>query len=58
LRFKVWGSPDVTYVIQASDKLTEWIDISTNTAPASGNFEVIDPDAFSFDGRYYRALQP
>ena len=58
LRFMVWGSPDVTYVIQASDKLTEWIDISTNTAPASGNFEVIDPDAFSFDGRYYRALQP
>ncbi len=56
--FNVIGSPDVTYVIQATKDFKDWIDLSTNTAPASGTFEFNDPDAFTVDWRWYRALQP
>ena len=56
--FWVTGWPRVSYIVQASRDFAEWMVLSTNTAPASGTFEVIDPDASVLDGRFYRAVQP
>jgi len=58
LRFEVTGPGYATYLIQATHDWREWRTISTNTAPASGSFEVIDPDAALFNRRCYRVLQP
>ena len=42
--FHIFGTPNVTYVIQASQDFGSWSDISTNTAPEDGKFEFVDPD--------------
>ncbi len=56
--FNITGTPWVTCIIQASKDFAAWTDISTNTLPAGGVLEFIDPDASSFNWRCYRVFQP
>jgi hypothetical protein len=57
-RFDVTGETNMTYRVQATMGWTEWIDIATNTVPASGTFPVLDPDASEFSWRCYRVITP
>ncbi|MGH7969807.1 MAG: glycoside hydrolase family 9 protein, partial [Limisphaerales bacterium] len=50
------GVPLRNYIIQASADLRAWYPIATNTLPAAGSLSVTDPQAPSFNKRYYRAL--
>lgn len=55
--FELSGTPLATYYLQASTNLVSWGTFATNTLPASGGLQIADPQAASFDRRYYRALQ-
>jgi len=49
------GSGSTTYNIQATTNFTDWINVGTAPADASGNFSFTDPNAGSFAYRFYRA---
>lgn len=54
------GIPGMTYRVQYATTLTppaDWTDFSTNTAPPSGLFQVVDPVGVDTN-RFYRTLQP
>lgn len=49
--------PNGTYTIEASDQLAGWFPITT-VSTSDGMVEVVDPDAFFFQQRFYRATSP
>jgi hypothetical protein len=52
------GSPDQTYVIEASFDMHNWTAISTNLTDANGLFTFVDSDATSYPSRFYRGFAP
>jgi hypothetical protein len=50
--FNVTGVDGDQYVVEASTNLVDWDSIETNTTP----FEFVDPDAASFNQRFYRTF--
>ncbi len=55
--FQLAGTPDATYVIQASVNFTTWLPVSTNTLPPSGVSQITYSNAAAFSQRYYRAVK-
>ncbi len=51
------GTSGQTYVLQASTNLVNWVNVTTNIAPA-GIFEIVDPQAAQFKSRFYRTTHP
>jgi hypothetical protein len=52
------GSPDQTYVIEASSDMHNWTSISTNKTDSNGLFTFVDSDATSNPSRFYRGFAP
>ena len=52
------GSPDQTYVLEASFDMHNWTAISTNLTDANGLFTFVDSDAASYPSRFYRGFAP
>ena len=52
------GSPGVTYTIQATSDLVNWVDIGTALADETGAYSFEDVDAASFTIRFYRVALP
>ena len=52
------GSPDQTYVIEASFDMHNWTSISTNMTDSNGLFTFVDSDATSYPSRFYRGFAP
>jgi len=52
------GSPDQTYVLQASFDMHSWTSLSTNVTDASGLFTFVDTDAKNYPSRFYRGVAP
>jgi hypothetical protein len=52
------GSPDQTYVLEASFDMHNWTAISTNLTDANGLFTFVDSNATSFPSRFYRGFAP
>jgi hypothetical protein len=52
------GSPDQTYVIQASLDMHNWTDIITNATDSTGIFSFVDSDATNYPSRFYRGVAP
>lgn len=50
--FTVTGTAGQQYVVQASTDLVNWVSVQTNAAP----FVFVDPDAASFNQRFYRTF--
>ncbi len=50
--------PNVTYKIQASVDLLNWVTIGTATAAPGGTFQFIDPQAGLYSHRFYRTSLP
>jgi hypothetical protein len=50
--FQIDGVPGFNYIVQGSTDLFDWVDISTNTAPAL----FVDPDAAIFPQKFYRVV--
>jgi hypothetical protein len=50
------GAPGLSYILQASTNLVNWVPISTNT-PGTSPFVLMDPNATNFPRRFYRAVQ-
>jgi hypothetical protein len=46
----------MTYILQGSTNLTDWVSLSTNV-PGSSPFYLTDPGAGGFPMRFYRAIQ-
>jgi len=55
--FQLSGTPQATYLIQASTNLSTWAPVVTNTMPGNGSMQISDPQAGQFSRRYYRALK-
>ncbi|HEY2952936.1 MAG TPA: hypothetical protein VGK40_10150 [Verrucomicrobiae bacterium] len=45
-----------TYLLQASTNLTNWTTLTTNLLQFRGTISVTDPDAGSYNKRFYRAI--
>ena len=52
------GSPDQTYVLQASSDMHDWTSVSTNLTDANGLFTFVDTDARNYPSRFYRGVAP
>ena len=52
------GSPDQTYVLEASFDMHNWTAISTNLTDANGLFTFVDTNASSNPSRFYRGFAP
>jgi hypothetical protein len=52
------GSPNQTYVLEASLDMHNWTAISTNLTDASGLFTFVDSDAANYPSRFYRGFAP
>jgi hypothetical protein len=52
------GSPDDTYVLQASVDMQGWTSISTNLTDSTGIFTFVDTDAQNYPSRFYRGVAP
>jgi hypothetical protein len=52
------GSPDQTYVLEASSDMHNWTAISTNLTDANGLFTFVDTHATSNQSRFYRGFAP
>jgi hypothetical protein len=53
--FTLAGTPMTPYIIQFSTNLNSWLNLMTNTLPASGLSSITDSQAAAFSRRYYRA---
>jgi hypothetical protein len=53
----VQAQPNVSYWIQTSSNLVDWVSVSTNR-PSSYTFQWVDPDSFMRSRRFYRVLAP
>ena len=56
--FLVMATPNLTYLVQTTHDWKQWNVIATNTAPADGMFEVVDPDTSPVDWKCYRVFHP
>jgi len=54
IRFRLNGSANQSFIIQASTDLISWTALSTNTFVGT-NFDVSDDKAAQYDRRFYRA---
>jgi uncharacterized repeat protein (TIGR01451 family) len=54
--FAISGQPGLSYVVEVSTNLVDWVPLSTNF-PVSGKITIIDPDAATIPERFYRARQ-
>ena len=52
------GSPDQTYVLQASFDMINWTSLSTNLTDSTGIFTFVDSDAKNYPSRFYRGVAP
>jgi hypothetical protein len=52
------GSPNQTYVIEASLDMHNWTSISTNSTDSNGLFTFVDSDATKYPSRFYRGFAP
>jgi hypothetical protein len=52
------GSPDQTYVLEASFDMHNWTSLSTNVTDSNGLFTFVDSDAASYPSRFYRGFAP
>ena len=52
------GSPDQTYVLEASFNMHNWMAISTNRTDANGLFTFVDTNASGNPSRFYRGFAP
>ena len=52
------GSPDQTYVLEASLDMHNWTAISTNRTDSNGLFTFVDTNASSNPSRFYRGFAP
>jgi hypothetical protein len=52
------GSPDQTYVLEASFNMHNWTAISTNRTDSNGLFTFVDTNASSNPSRFYRGFAP
>jgi len=50
------GSPDQSYVLQASTDMIHWTAVSTNTTDATGLLSFLDSDAKNYPARFYRSI--
>jgi hypothetical protein len=55
IQFEITGSPNASYVIEASTNLIQWLPIRTNTA-VNGLIQLQDADSSVFPLRFYRAF--
>jgi hypothetical protein len=53
VQFQITGTPNISYIIQASANLQQWTDASTNIA-IGGIINFVDPQANQFRYRFYR----
>lgn len=57
-RLVLVGLPGVTYAIQASSNLVDWITVGTATADADGIVRFTEPAGASTPRRFYRVMEP
>jgi hypothetical protein len=55
VRFSLSATPDLTYRLDASTNLADWVAL-TNIANPSGTIQFIDLEATNFSQRFYRAV--
>jgi hypothetical protein len=55
--FQLLGTPQASYVVQASTDLLNWQSVVTNALPVGGAVSITDPSAGGFSRRYYRAIR-
>ena len=52
------GAPHQSYRLQASTNLTDWFDLSTNSASASGIVQYDDASVSASGSKFYRFITP
>ncbi len=52
------GSPNQSYVLQASFDMHNWTSLSTNVTDSNGLFTFVDSDATNYPSRFYRGVAP
>lgn len=57
-RLMVNGPIGSTCVTEVSSNLVEWFSLFTNTIPANGSIQIIDPEMKNHDRRFYRLITP
>jgi uncharacterized repeat protein (TIGR03806 family) len=50
------GAAGLTYILQGSTNLVNWVSVNTNT-PLATPFYLVDPTATNYPSRFYRAIQ-
>jgi len=56
-RLQATGEPQLTYILQVSTNLTDWVGASTNLT-VEGFLDLLDTNAASLQRRFYRLLTP
>src|SRR2546430_8859412 len=54
--FRVSGAPGTTYVVEASNDLSAWTPVVTNTVSSAGYFNFVDSQFDNLPQRFYRAV--
>jgi|GEM_PF-666646 len=58
VQLSIWGQPGVTYTVQASTNLVDWVDIGTAQAGPNGEATFEDPAGGTAPRRFYRLVEP
>lgn len=58
LQVQGFGLSNLTFTIEASSNLVDWVSIGNAPANSSGAFSFLDTNAPQFNRRFYRALSP
>jgi len=56
MEITVSGEAGLTYILQGSTNLLNWVPVSTNVA-ATGTYKVVDPNSATLNARYYRVVR-
>jgi hypothetical protein len=56
LRLTGTGDANVTYTVEASTDLAQWLDLGDATADEVGTFTFVDTDAADYSARFYRVI--